>query len=124
MLIRLSLILTLTACIMMTGCNVDGRSVTINKYTFQFVTGAHEDYVIRGGEFSLTAGQMRLLLSGVRDGYEAALTSNIWDMQLDDVSFGEYVDDTVLDMSVRLMIVNMLAADKRIELGTETRLQR
>lgn len=117
-LIRLSLILTLTACIMMTGCNVDGRSVTINKYTFQFVTGAHEDYVIRGGEFSLTAGQMRLLLSGVRDGYEAALTSNIWDMQLDDVSFGEYVDDTVLDMSVRLMIVNMLAADKRIELGT------
>ena len=88
-LIRLSLILTLTACIMMTGCNVDGRSVTINKYTFQFVTGAHEDYVIRGGEFSLTAGQMRLLLSGVRDGYEAALTSNIWDMQL--ASYGREV---------------------------------
>ena len=48
--------------------------------------------------------------------YEEML--DIWDMQLDDVSFGEYVDDTVLDMSVRLMIVNMLAADKRIELGT------
>lgn len=102
---------------MMTGCRLDGKSVTINKYTFEFITGTHEDSVIRGGDFSLTAGQMQLLLSGVRDGYEAALTSSIWDMQLDDVSFGEYVDDTVLDMAVRLMIVNMLAADKHIELS-------
>ena len=107
----------LTATLMLTGCNLDGRSVTIKNYTFELVTGTHEDSVIRGGDFGLTAGQLRLLLTGVRDGYEAALTSSIWDMQLDDVSFGEYVDDTVLDMAVRLMIVNMLAADKHIELG-------
>ena len=107
----------LTASLMLTGCNLDGKSVTIKNYTFELVTGTHEDSVIRGGDFGLTAGQLRLLLTGVRDGYEAALTSSIWDMQLDDVSFGEYVDDTVLDMAVRLMIVNMLAADKHIELG-------
>lgn len=114
---RLAVIPILMAAVMMTGCKLDGKSVTINKYTFEFITGSHEDSVIRGGDFSLTEGQMWLLLSGVRDGYEAALTSSIWDMQLDDVSFGEYVDDTVLDMAVRLMIVNMLAADKHIELS-------
>lgn len=100
-----------------TGCSVTGRSITIKGYTFELTTGMQEESVIRGGSFRLTEGQMRLLLSGVREGYEAALTSSIWDMQLDDISFGEYVDDTVLDMAVRLMLVNMLAADKHIELS-------
>lgn len=101
------------------GCSVNGRGITIKGYTFELTTGMQEESVIRGGSFRLTEGQMRLLLSGVREGYEAALTSSIWDMQLDDVSFGEYVDDTVLDMAVRLMLVNMLASDKRIELSVD-----
>ena len=101
------------------GCSVNGRGITIKGYTIELTTGMQEESVIRGGSFRLTEGQMRLLLSGVREGYEAALTSSIWDMQLDDVSFGEYVDDTVLDMAVRLMLVNMLASDKRIELSVD-----
>lgn len=109
------LIIVVSLC----GCRNEIFEMTVRGYTFRFTAGSLDSSVMRGEDVCLTEGQIRLLLSGVRNGYEEALTDDIWNMQLEGSSFAEYVDETVLDMAARLIIVNMLAQEKRIELSAE-----
>lgn len=105
------------AAVLLCGCSSDRPELDIKGYTIRFTTGIENEALIDGAGVSLTDGQVKLLLSAVRDGYEAALTADIWAMELDGVPFGGYVDDMVLDMAARLVLVNMLAQDKHIELN-------
>lgn len=109
--------LVCVAAAVLCGCSSDRPELDIKGYTIRFTTGIEKEALIDGEGVSLTDGQVKLLLSAVRDGYEAALTSDIWAMELDKVPFGSYVDDMVLDMAARLVLVNMLAQDKHIELN-------
>ena len=109
--------LACVAAVLLCGCSSDRPELDIKGYTIRFTTGIENEALIDGEGVSLTDGQVKLLLSAVRDGYEAALTADIWAMELDDVPFGSYVDDMVLDMAARLVLVNMLAQDKHIELN-------
>lgn len=109
--------LACVAAVLLCGCSSDRPELDIKGYTIRFTTGIENEALIDGEGVSLTDGQVKLLLSAVRDGYEAALTADIWAMELDGVPFGGYVDDMVLDMAARLVLVNMLAQDKHIELN-------
>ncbi len=91
--------------------------MTINGYTFTLTTGSEDEAVIRGGDEYITSAQVRVLLEAVRTGYENALTSDIWNMELANLPFKAHVDNMVLDMAARLVLVNMLAEDKHIALS-------
>ncbi len=99
------------------GCSTGRAKMTINGYTFTFTTGSEDEAVIRGGDVYITSAQVRVLLEAVRTGYENALTSDIWTMELANLPFKAHVDNMVLDMAARLVLVNMLADDKHIALN-------
>lgn len=99
------------------GCSVDRAGVTINGYVLSFTMSSEDEAVIRGGDVHLTPGQAKVLLDAVKTGYENALTSDIWNMELANQPFEEHVDKMVLDMAARLVLVNMLAEDNHIALN-------
>lgn len=109
------------AVLLLCGCSVYMPEITINDYIVKLSTGADGEYMLSGGDIGITDGQVRLLLESVRSGYESALTSSIWNMEVNNVPFGEYIDNLVLDMSLRLVLVNMLAKEKHIELSEQER---
>ncbi len=105
-----------TAMLLCIGCNRNREGFTFNGTTFYFSTGLEEAAVMKSGDFSLTEGQVRLLMSSVKKGYEDILTTGIWSVDVNGKQFGDYVEESVLDMCARLLLVNMLADDKGIEL--------
>ena len=111
--------LFIVTAFLLCGCSVDIPEITINGYIVRFNTGNQGEYMLTGGDTGVTDGQVRLLLEAVRDGYESALTSNIWTMEVKNISFEEYVDRLVLNMASRLVLVNMLAGEKHIELNKQ-----
>lgn len=104
------------AAMLGTGCSRSREGITINGTTFYFSTGLEEKAVIRGEKTALTEGQIRLLMTSVKNGYEDILTEGIWNIDIQGKLFGDYVEESVLDMCARLILVNMLADDKGIEL--------
>lgn len=105
--------------LLLCGCGTDIPEITVNDYIVKFTVRAQGEYMLTGGDTGVTDGQMRLLLESVRSGYENALTSNIWSMEVKNIQFGEYVDNLVLNMASRLVLVNMLAEEKHIELSEQ-----
>lgn len=114
--LRVMLLLLVTAVTLCAGCSRNKEGITIKGTTFYLSTGLEESAVMKGGDFSLTEAQIRLLASSVRRGYEDVLTTGIWNVDINGKLFGDYVEESVLDMCARLLLVNMLAADKGIKL--------
>lgn len=115
--VRLCLCILIFTVFCSCGCSSGRTKATINGYTFTLTTGSGDEAVIRGGDEYITSAQVRVLLEAVRTGYENALTSDIWTMELANRSFKAHVDNMVLDMAARLVLVNMLADDKHIALS-------
>lgn len=113
----LCLCLLAFSMIFVCGCSVDRAGVTINGYVLSFTMSSEDEAVIRGGDVHLTPGQAKVLLDAVKTGYEDALTSDIWNMELANLPFEEHVEKMVLDMAARLVLVNMLAEDNHIALN-------
>lgn len=115
--VRLCLCILIFTVFCSCGCSSGRTKATINGYTFTLTTDSGDEAVIRGGDEYITSAQVRVLLEAVRTGYENALTSDIWTMELANRSFKAHVDNMVLDMAARLVLVNMLADDKHIALS-------
>lgn len=117
---RRSLILSgflILSAFWLTSCNpFSEKGVTIHGTTFYFTQGIDDAAVMKNGEFSLNEGQIRLLLNSVRKGYSDILTADIWEMDIEGRTFSDYVEDAVQDMAARLLLVNMMAAQKGITL--------
>lgn len=110
-------VLLISAIMLCSGCSRNREGITIKGTTFYFTTGLEETAVMKSGDFALTEGQVRLLMTSVKRGYEDILTAGIWNVDINGKQFGDYVEESVLDMCARLLLVNMLADDKGIELN-------
>ena len=85
--VRLCLCILIFTVFCSCGCSSSRTKATINGYTFTLTTGSGDEAVIRGGDEYITSAQVRVLLEAVRTGYENALTSDIWTMELANRSF-------------------------------------
>lgn len=104
----------------LTGCSVNsGPSFKINDTIFYFVTGREEDAVMKSGDYRITKGQARLIISLMQDNYAELLTENIWSYQIDGEDFSSYVYESAESMAARLLLVVMMADEMGIKLENE-----
>ena len=100
------------------GCkNKAGVGFSHDNNHFYFTTKPLRNVVFSTEDVTLTKGQVEVVLYAIRKDYEKVLSVNIWDVTIEDKGIMEYLEEDVLDMLTRLVLVNQMAKDSNISLS-------
>ena len=113
---RMSAVL-LAVVFMMTGCKVK-----LNEYgntTIVFMTGFDKDEVFRIDKISCRLPEVMVYLTNMKNQYEQALGSQIWQTSYEGETLEENLKETVLARIARIKAMNLLAEKYEISLSDE-----
>ncbi|MDE7431514.1 MAG: peptidylprolyl isomerase [Lachnospiraceae bacterium] len=102
----------MAAVMLLTGCSIGGKNIRLT-------TGLSESvlFKIDGSPFSVS--EAMLYLTTEKNLYEQSFGTDIWDKKIGDVTFEEYVKNSVKNQLAEIKILNLLAKDKKIKLSEE-----
>lgn len=98
----------------MTGCTKEAFSKDI-----VFTTGLTGSEIFKIGGLPCTVSEAKLLLANVRNQYEEAFGEEIWQQEIDGISFQVYVKDMVKNQLAQLKCMALYAQEKGISLTEE-----
>lgn len=108
-----------TAVFMMTGCKIKLNEHGNTKVVF--TTGFDKDEVFRIDKISCRLPEVMVYLTNMKNQYEQALGSQIWQTAYEGETLEENVKETVLARIARIKAMNLLAEKYEISLSDEER---
>ena len=102
----------MSMAVMVTGCRVGGKNIRIT-------TGLSDSdlFKIDGSKFSVSEAKMYLTTE--KNVYEESFGSDLWDKNVGDVTFEEYVKENLKDRLAQIKTLNLLAKNKKIRLSDD-----
>lgn len=102
----------MAAAILCTGCSIGGKNIRLT-------TGLSDSelFKIDGSTFSVS--EAMLYLTTEKNLYEQSFGTDIWDKKIGDVTFEEYVKNSVKNQLAEIKTMNLLAKEKKIKLSDE-----
>lgn len=101
-----------SAALLATGCSIGGKNIVIT-------TGLSDSdlFKIDGSAFSVSEAMMYLTTE--KNVYEESFGDDIWDKVIGDVTFENYVKDSVKDRCAQIKTLNLLAKERGIRLSDD-----
>lgn len=106
----------LAAVVLLTGCSIGGKNIRLT-------TGLSESELFKIDGSALSVPEAMLYLTTEKNLYEQSFGTDIWDKKIGDVTFEEYVKNSVKSQLAEIKILNLLAKDKKIKLSDEEKAQ-
>lgn len=102
----------MAAVVLFTGCSIAGKNIRLT-------TGLSDSelFKIDGSTFSVS--EAMLYLTTEKNLYEQSCGTDIWDKKIGDVTFEEYVKNSVKNQLAEIKTLNLLAKNKKIKLSDE-----
>lgn len=76
---------------------------------------------MKTGDVRLTQGQIKTIITCVKNNYEKILSVNFWNLVVEGKRAEEYLEDDVLSLATRLVLVCSMAEDSGISLNDDER---
>ena len=108
--IRPAVMLAVSLLILMTGCSVGGKNIRIT-------TGMSDSDLFKIGDSKFGVSEALLYLTTEKNVYEESFGKDIWDKNIGDTTFENYVKDSVKDRCARIKTLNLLAKDRKLQLS-------
>lgn len=101
-----------TTSLLVTGCSIGGKDIRIT-------TGLSESelFKIDGSAFSVSEAMIYLVTE--KNLYEQAYGSDIWERNISDTNFEEYVKNNVKNKLAEIKTLNLLAKEEKIKLSND-----
>lgn len=114
-----ALLLSLSMLVsVLTGCGVNGDSVKV-----VLTTGFDKDEVFRIETISCTLPEMMVYLTNIQNQYESVYGTEIWNINLGDMTLEQNVKDIALAQIAQIKTMNLMAEKYQVELTKEEKEQ-